>query len=163
MATLTAQQICEKYGVSELVKPREKKAITLLNVSKCSLLEMKEELEKRGVFDEDDELAWKAFKDIETKIWLESYHKAKESVGAANKDEDTTDAAVVGKILSNSEALTFQDIEGWSMYELRQQMQDRGMLESGEEGEKSYKMFEELLAKLVRELLLRVLKKEKVI
>jgi hypothetical protein len=155
MATLTAQEICEKYGVSELIKPKEKKTISLLNVSKCSVLEIKEELERRGVCDEDDETTWKAFKDIETKIWLESYQKAKEEAGgeAASKDGELQTAAEVGKFLSNSGALTFQDIEAWSMYDLRQQMQDRGMLEAGEEGEKSYKLFEEMLAKLVRELL----------
>ena len=140
---LTADQIIEKYKV-KLTK--EEKVITVLNVSKCSIPELKEELERRGVYDEDDEKIWKRFKDLETKIWVEGYNeqKAKEKEVVENDEE----ASAPKKTFP----LTFQDIERWSMYELRQEMEKRNLLEEAE-WTAAYKMFEEMLAKVVRELL----------
>ena len=140
---LTADQIIEKYKV-KLTK--EEKVITVLNVSKCSVPELKAELERRGVYDEDDEKIWKRFKDLETKIWVEGYNeqKAKEKEVVENDEE----ASAPKKTFP----LTFQDIERWSMYELRQEMEKRNLLEEAE-WTAAYKMFEEMLAKVVRELL----------
>ena len=56
----------------------------ILNISKCSVLELKEELERRGVYDEEDEKIWKKFKDLETKMWVEGYQKEKEDIAKIN-------------------------------------------------------------------------------
>ena len=165
MATLTAEEILKKYGVK--ITPQEKPPVTLLNVSKCSVLQIKEELEARNAYDETDAVAWKAFKDIETKLWLESYQTSKDKLEKALEAEreanggtggepltEMEESVKAGKLLTQEGALTFQDIEGWSMYELRQKMTEYDLMEDPKgEGVKAYKLFEELLSKLVRILL----------
>ena len=169
---LSADEIVSKYGIN---LKKEKKQITILNISKCSVLELKEELERRGVYDEEDEKIWKKFKDLETKMWVEGYQKEKEDIAKEKEEEEeasnnnnnekdekpTTEkkmiteeekAVEIGKRLTKPFALTFQEIEGWSMYELRQQMDQRKLLEE-KEWENAYKLFEEMLAKVIRELL----------
>jgi hypothetical protein len=65
----------------------QKPPVTLLNVSKCSVLQIKEELEARNVYDETDAVAWKAFKDTATKFWLESYQTSKSVGGGARSQQ----------------------------------------------------------------------------
>eukprot|EP00505_MAST-04D_sp_SCG-Rhode-Island_P004807 Stramenopile-MAST_4_protein_4807 len=122
MATLTAEEILKKYGVK--ITPQEKPPVTLLNVSKCSVLQIKEELEARNAYDETDAVAWKAFKDIETKLWLESYQTSKDKLEKALEAEreanggtggepltEMEESVKAGKLLTQEGALTFQDIE----------------------------------------------------
>ena len=48
-------------------------------------------LERRSVYDEDDEKIWKRFKDLETKIWVEGYNEQK---AKKKKSWKTTKAAL---------------------------------------------------------------------
>ena len=90
---------------------------------------------------------WKATRPAKA---LEAEREANSATGGEPLTE-MEESVKAGKLLTQEGALTFQDIEGWSMYELRQKMTEYNMMEDPKgEGIKAYKLFEELLSKLVR-------------
>jgi hypothetical protein len=168
------------------MKKKKEAPVTLLNVSRCSVPRICDEIRLYGQFDDSCEKAWKQFKEIETSLWLADHRqreadkanpptvetevvtetKEKSDKPPANRgnhgpskyggtvpltdwawtaieDEKTKpESALVG--------LSFQDIQNYSLFELRQSMKKYNIETISSKSEENYKACEGLLAKLVQ-------------
>ena len=182
--------------------------VTLLNVSKCGVPRICDELRSFGKFDEEvDGAAFKRFKDIETSLWLADHKKreAHKAEGLSEEESRARDkaaaeaarAAIIAiqekeaaeakrgvtktsefagtvpradwawsmsaavpkedetqvNAMSSSFGLSFQEIQGYNLYKLRQKMDEYSIFESMPKAKEAYKSCEELMAKLVKVLL----------
>ena len=127
----------------------------MLNVSKCSVLDLKLELEAFGEYGDSEEETWGLFKEIETQLWLADHQSRSElddtvaDQGHSSTEEKTTVAAsaqdgstgnttdaneswswtnVKRGVANENFGLTFQDIQSWDLFTLQQEMKTRDQL-----------------------------------
>ena len=181
------------------LKKQQATPVTLLNISKCNVPRICEELKLYGAYDDECESLWKEFKEIETNLWLADHRKkeaAKEqesgeiSTSKSLETTQTTDAetkvdetppapetnrgtagpskyggtvalpdwawAAYEEETSNpgraTIGLSFQDIQSYSLVQLRQAIQHYNLEETVPRAKQHYKACETLMVKLVQKL-----------
>ena len=171
------------------IKQKKQLEITLLNVSKCSVPRICDELRKFNRYDETCETEWKQFKEIETSLWLADHRqreaeKTKPTVGQAVPEEtketptepppapptnrgnngpskyggtvplpDWAWSAMEEQRINPDRAtvgLSFQDIQNYSLFELRQSMIKYNVADTSSKADEHYKACESLMVKLVK-------------
>ena len=170
------------------IKQKKLLEITLLNVSKCSVPRICDELRKFNRYDKTCEIEWKQFKEIETSLWLADHRqreaeKANSTVGqAVPETKETTTApppapptnrgnngpskyggtvplpdwawSVMEEERINPNratvGLSFQDIQNYSLFELRQSMIKYNVADTSSKADEHYKACESLMVKLVK-------------
>ena len=182
------------------LKKQQATPVTLLNISKCNVPRICEELKLYGAYDDECESLWKEFKEIETNLWLADHRKKEAAKEQQESGESSTSKSLDATQTTDAETkvdetppapetnrgtagpskyggtvalpdwawaayeeetsnpgratigLSFQDIQSYSLVQLRQAIQHYNLEETVPRAKQHYKACETLMVKLVQKL-----------